>query len=141
MLFGISRKELEALKTIRLFYEGYSWTSGSQATLWAYNSTGYETKIHGSQKEDALKYQVGGGIDITKLAFNPNAEANAFPVGTKVPDGSWLVRVTTGDKLTNVKYSPYEGFTPTKDIYRYNAKSGKAARTPLEKEATVQPVN
>ena len=139
ILFGLKHADMRQFKNLRWFYKGYSWPSGYEATLYCYRSTGYNITMSGDESYDEVRVPVREGIDIRRLARQKSAKANCFPPPAEGGFGNFLVRITTGDKLTTAKYSPYEPFVGgTKEIYRYNAKTGKNAREKQETENDVK---
>ena len=139
-LFGHSRQEMSQLMTINFFYQGYSWISGNNATLWNYRSTGYEKTITGSDSKDEEKYDMTKGFDITRYAHSTNADYFVGPNDyaksafyDDVYEGYWVVRYKTGKDI----FSNYDYFAPMTnctDVYRYNEKTGKKEKTNIEEE-------
>ena len=137
-LFGHSRQEMSQLMTINFFYQGYSWISGNNATLWNYRSTGYEKTITGSDSKDEEKYDMTKGFDITRYAHSENADYFVGPADFSsqlddVMEGYWVVRYKTGKDI----FSNYDYFAPMTnctDVYRYNEKTGKKEKTNIEEE-------
>ena len=138
ILFGCTHDDMRKVMELNWFYKGYSWPSGYEAKLFCYHATGYNITMPGDESYDEVRVPVRDGIDIRRLARQQGASTTAFPPPAAGTKGNFLVRITTGDKLTTAKYSPYEPFIGgTTEIYRYNAKTEKNAREKLETEDDV----
>ena len=133
-LFNHTYEEMEKLKQIDLFYNGYSWTIGNSGYCWRYTSKEYAKAYSGSASDDKEEFNfVQDGFDITYYAQTPNSKS--LPWGNFITDsngkktGRWVVRYMRGDKLmTGGKFNYYAKITSSKgnvtDVYRYNEKKG-----------------
>ena len=126
-LFNRTYEEMQQLKEIRFYYQGYKWWWGNTADMWRYSSTGYQAKNKGSESDDKVSIDVvSGGFDIRRYAGDPAAsQVGEAPFFKDLDDkyiGTWVVRYKTGAQLSSTgHYSPYEGLFPYyQDIYRYN---------------------
>ena len=142
-LFGLNQDEMKRLTSMNFFYQGYSWVTGDNATLWKYRSTRYEKNMTGSESKDKEKYDMTKGFDITRYANDVDAtycgpdNYTGKEDGGMGNDGYWVVRYKTGADLDK-NYDYFNKIGSCTDIYRYNQKTGKEVKKPIEDEDEIE---
>ncbi|MCR4603546.1 MAG: hypothetical protein K5683_08465 [Prevotella sp.] len=136
-IFGIDREEMQKLKDIGFFYQGYKWWTGEEATMWIYESNGYQFKYEGKESGDKKD------INVVRNGFNINYYAgdntSTFMAENNDPSKKmWVIRYKTGEQLSNDgKYSPYEQIHGCTDIYRYNEIYKQEVKSELQTEEDI----
>ena len=139
-VFGYTRAMMESMQTLYFFYQGYKWWIGNDATLWVYESTGYEPKMKGSESGDKQSWKVvEQGFDIRHFAGDPSAQALPFDRNRLIGKGYWVVRYKNGKELSKSgAYKPDQPIPGVTPVCRYNEYTNTAAGSDLETEGNVK---
>ena len=142
ILFNHTYEEMQGLKKMIFYYQGYSWTSGNTGNVWGFTTTDYEA-VSGDTDKEKINF-VKEGFDVTYYAQSTDKKAyvNRFSQDGTGTVGRWVVRYAKGEDLLSKgqKYDFYKNIAGTTDIYRFNQEMNitAGANVPAQKEEDLQ---